>query len=87
MVALHRDAMKGVAALVASGTVAGNPPALALFLRAHTSILDKGQLGEYFGHHDALPVRPSQYLHVIDMPLPSHRLLWQHSTYLEKDVH
>ena len=48
--------MKGVAALMGSGTVGGSPDAVAAFLRAHLPELDRTQLGEYFGHHDKLAV-------------------------------
>ena len=48
--------MKGVRALVASGSVESSPEAIAAFLRQHNSSLDKEQLGEYLGHHDELEV-------------------------------
>lgn len=49
-------ARQGVAALVASGTVAGEPGALAGFLRGAAAALDKGQLGELLGRPDELAV-------------------------------
>ncbi len=49
-------ARQGVAALVASGTVAGEPGALAGFLRGAAAALDKGQLGEFMGRPDELAV-------------------------------
>lgn len=49
--------MKGVAALIGSGTVEGTPEAVAAFLREHLADLDKGQLGEYLGHHEDFSVR------------------------------
>ena len=51
-----RDPVKGVAALIGSGTVDSSPGAVAAFLRAHLPELDRTQLGEYFGHHDKLAV-------------------------------
>lgn len=51
-----RDSIKGVRALVASGSVEASPEAIASFLRQHNSSLDKEQLGEYLGHHDELEV-------------------------------
>lgn len=48
--------MKGVRALVASGSVESSPEAIAAFLRQHNSSLNKEQLGEYLGHHDELEV-------------------------------
>ena len=53
-----RDSIKGVRALVASGSVEASPEAIASFLRQHNSSLDKEQLGEYLGHHDELEVSP-----------------------------
>ena len=53
-----RDSIKGVRALVASGSVEASPEAIASFLRQHNSSLDKEQLGEYLGHHDELEVNP-----------------------------
>ena len=47
-----RDPVKGVAALIGSGTIEDNPSAVAAFFREHISELDRTQLGEYFGHHD-----------------------------------
>lgn len=44
--------MKGVAALIGSGTIEDNPEAVAGFLRDHLAELDRTQLGEYFGHHE-----------------------------------
>ena len=55
-----RDSIKGVRALVASGSVGATPEAIASFLRQHNSSLDKEQLGEYLGHHDELEVCPAQ---------------------------
>lgn len=52
----NRDSIKGVRALVASGSVGSSPRAIATFLRQHNSSLDKEQLGEYLGHHDELEV-------------------------------
>ncbi|KAL3134912.1 hypothetical protein ABBQ32_007876 [Trebouxia sp. C0010 RCD-2024] len=52
----NRDSIKGVRALVASGSVEASPEAIASFLRQHNSSLDKEQLGEYLGHHDELEV-------------------------------
>ena len=49
--------MKGVAALIGSGTIESSPSAVAAFLREHISELDQTQLGEYFGHHDEQAVR------------------------------
>lgn len=54
-----RDSIKGVRALVASGSVGASPEAIASFLRQHNSSLDKEQLGEYLGHHDELEVCPA----------------------------
>ena len=51
-----RDSIKGVRALVASGSVEASPEAIASFLRQHNSSLNKEQLGEYLGHHDELEV-------------------------------
>lgn len=51
-----RDSIKGVRALVASGSVEASPEAIAAFLRQHNSSLNKEQLGEYLGHHDELEV-------------------------------
>ena len=48
--------MKGIAALIGSGTADSSPGAVAAFLRAHLPELDRTQLGEYFGHHDKLAV-------------------------------
>ena len=53
-----RDSIKGVRALVASGSVGSSPEAIATFLRQHNTSLDKEQLGEYLGHHDELEVGP-----------------------------
>ena len=53
-----RDSIKGVRALVASGSVEASPEAIASFLRQHNTSLDKEQLGEYLGHHDELEVLP-----------------------------
>ncbi|DBA73285.1 hypothetical protein WJX77_003623 [Trebouxia sp. C0004] len=52
----NRDSIKGVRALVASGSVEASPEAIAAFLRQHNSSLNKEQLGEYLGHHDELEV-------------------------------
>ena len=53
----RRDPVKGVAALIGSGTIESSPSAVAAFLREHISELDQTQLGEYFGHHDEQAVR------------------------------
>ncbi len=39
-----------------SGTVEGTPQAVAAFLREHLVDQDKGQLGEYLGHHEDFAV-------------------------------
>lgn len=44
--------MKGMASLIASGTVADSPLAIAAFIRENKSTLDPTQIGEYFGHHE-----------------------------------
>ena len=58
--------MKGVAALIGSGTVEDSPQAVASFLRQHIAELDKTQLGEYFGHHDeqAVSLLASSHNHI-----------------------
>ena len=56
--------MKGVASLMGSGTVEGTPAAVAAFLREHLADLDKGQLGEYLGHHEDFAVSNSWLLTV-----------------------
>lgn len=56
MSVFYRDSIKGVKALIASGTVEKSPAAIAAFLREHNPSLDKEQLGEYLGHHDELEV-------------------------------
>ncbi|KAK9904753.1 hypothetical protein WJX75_001787 [Coccomyxa subellipsoidea] len=48
----NRNPLKGVISLIGSGTVEGTPQAVAAFLREHLADLDKGQLGEYLGHHE-----------------------------------
>lgn len=58
-----RDSIKGVRALVASGSVEASPEAIASFLRQHNTSLDKEQLGEYLGHHDELEVYPPGLFH------------------------
>lgn len=52
-----RDSIKGVKALIASGSLEKSPEAIAAFLRKHIGDLDKKQLGEYLGHHDEQEVR------------------------------
>ena len=52
-----RDPIKGVKALIASGTVEDSPEVIAAFLHQHNASLDKEQLGEYLGHHNDLEVR------------------------------
>lgn len=49
---LCRDAVKGVRALIGSGTISDSPQQIADFLRGHRSFLSAVQLGEYFGHHE-----------------------------------
>ena len=51
-----RDPVKGVKALIASGTVENSPEVIAAFLHQHNASLDKEQLGEYLGHHNDLEV-------------------------------
>ena len=52
MLPLCRNAVKGMDALLASGTIASSAPAIAEFLREHKDVLDTMQIGEYFGHHE-----------------------------------
>lgn len=54
---IYRDAVKGVAALIGSGTIQESPHYIADFLREHHALLSAVQLGEYFGHHEAQAVR------------------------------
>ena len=44
--------MKGLKALISSGSVRNDPASIASFLMEHSALLDKTQLGELFGHHE-----------------------------------
>ena len=44
--------MKGLKALISSGSVQNDPAGIAAFLMEHSALLDKTQLGELFGHHE-----------------------------------
>ncbi len=44
--------MKGLKALITSGSVRNDPASIAAFLMEHSALLDKTQLGELFGHHE-----------------------------------
>lgn len=48
----NANAVKGMQSLIASGTVGGDPAAIAAFLRERREVLDPTQVGEYFGHHE-----------------------------------
>lgn len=50
---MHVFPRAGLRALVRSGVIPdGSPATAAAFLREHAQRLDKGQVGELFGHHD-----------------------------------
>lgn len=61
-----RNPVKGVAALLGSGTVENTPESVSAFLRQQLPDLDKAQLGEYLGHHEHFSVRA---LHVTKPPV------------------
>ena len=60
--------------LIGSGTVEGTPQAVAAFLREHLADLDKGQLGEYLGHHEDFAVR---VFYIFTLPWSAGNSFWR----------
>ncbi|CAD7697716.1 unnamed protein product [Ostreobium quekettii] len=52
----NRNPIKGIASLVAAGIVQNKATHLARFIRKNRDQLDETQMGEYFGHHDSMPI-------------------------------
>lgn len=52
-----KDPLKGIGYLISQGLVEGTPQGVAQFIRDNAAVLDKGMIGEYFGHHDDFQVQ------------------------------
>lgn len=52
----------------------GTPQAVAAFLREHLADLDKGQLGEYLGHHEDFAVG---VFYIFTLPWSARNSFWR----------
>ena len=58
---MHWNPVKGINFLVKAGALEAKPAGIARFLKEQGGALDPTAVGEYIGHHDALPVRPPHH--------------------------